>query len=73
MMFTIVKINKDTKECEYLYKNRKGIYLFSKDITNVKFNTEDEATNFIFHNSSHINTQDNDSLFVIPIRGDDND
>ena len=35
--------------------------------------TEDEATNFIFHNSSHINTQDNDSLFVIPIRGDDND
>lgn len=45
-MFIIAKKDKDNK-ISFLYKNRKGIFLFTNETSNVFFNTEEEVNNFI--------------------------
>jgi len=49
-MYTIVK------EGKYLYKTHRGDYIFS-DVTNVLFDTEEQATNWLHFNSDRFDSE----------------
>lgn len=70
-MLAIAKINRDTRDIDYLYENRHGRYVFSKS-TNMHFNTEDEVMNFIQYNRNHIDIDEScEELFVMPVPDED--
>lgn len=65
-MFTIAKRNND--KVSFLYKDHTGRYLFS-GYSNMTFNTEEEALQFIYYNSDcvkHLMKKD-ETLYVLPV------
>ena len=49
-MYTIIK------EGKYLYKTYRGDYIFT-DVTNVLFDTEEQATNWLHFNSDRFDSE----------------
>lgn len=67
MSFVIVKINKN-KKLGYVNKNYYGGYMLDTFAPNMMFNTEEAATNFIFHNydfMKNILENENESFYVL--------
>lgn len=71
-MFIIAKLNKDKKFCGFLYKTYNGRYLFNTNSSNVHFDTEETALNFIYYCSDCVkdNLSEGDTLFVLPYSDD---
>lgn len=53
-MFIIAKLNKDKKFCGFLYKTYNGRYLFDTNSSNVHFDTEEAALNFVYYCSDYV-------------------
>lgn len=73
-MYIIAKINEVTQMVSYLYKTRKDRFAFA-NVSNMNFNTEEEAINFIHFRFDSIKQYitDNDKLIVVPKEGDEDD
>lgn len=71
-MFIIAKINKDKKLYGFLYKTYNDRYLFDSSSSNVYFDTQDAALNFIYYCSDYVknNLLEGDTLIVLPYRDD---
>lgn len=72
LLFIIAKINKNKKTYGFLYKTYDNRYLFDTSLSNMYFDTQDAALNFIYYCSDYVksNLSEGDTLIVLPYRDD---